>query len=42
MNSTMLTKIWRDKYIHEHHAYETKTTTTKKRNAGYVNVGIFQ
>ena len=24
MNSTMLTKIWRDKYIHEHHAYEKK------------------
>ena len=35
MNSTMLTKIWRDKYIHEHHAYE-------KKNAGYVNVGTFQ
>ena len=24
MNSIMLTKIWRDKYIHEHHAYEKK------------------
>ena len=33
----MLTKIRRDKYVHEHHAYETKATTTK--NAGYVNVG---
>ena len=30
MNSIMLTKIWRYKYIHEYHAYE-KTTTTKKR-----------
>ena len=39
MNSIMLTKIWRDKYIHEHHAYEKKTTT---KNAGYVNVGTFQ
>ena len=28
MNSIMLTKTWRDKYIHEHHAYEKKT---KKR-----------
>ena len=28
MNSIMLTKIWRYKYIHEHHAYEKKT---KKR-----------
>ena len=37
MNSIMLTKIWRDKYIHEHHAYEKK-----KKNAGYVNVGTFQ
>ena len=25
-------KIWRVKYIHEHHAYD-------KKNAGYVNVG---
>ena len=24
MNSIMLIKIWRDKYIHEHHAYEKK------------------
>ena len=40
-----MTKIWRDKYVHEHHAYETTTTTTKKKqkkNAGCVNVGIFQ
>ena len=30
MNSIMLTKIWRYKYIHEHHAYEKK----KQKNAG--------
>ena len=27
-------RIWTDKYVHEHHAYE-------KNNAGYVNVGRF-
>ena len=27
-------KIWTDKYVHEHHAYD-------KNNAGYVNVGSF-
>ena len=27
-------KIWTDKYVHEHHAYD-------KNNAGYVNVGTF-
>ena len=26
--------IWRDKYVHEHHAYD-------KNNAGYVNVRSF-
>ena len=25
----MLTKIRRDKHVHEHHAYETKTATKK-------------
>ena len=39
MNSIILIKIWRDKYIHEHQAYEKKT---KKKNAGYVNLGTFQ
>ena len=39
MNSIMLTKIWKVKYVYEHHAYEKKT---KKKNAGYVNVGAFQ
>ena len=28
-------KIWRVKYVHEHHAYG-------KNNAGYVNVRTFQ
>ena len=27
-------RIWTDKYVHEHHAYD-------KNNAGYVNVGSF-
>ena len=27
-------RIWADKYIHEHHAYD-------KNKAGYVNVGSF-
>ena len=27
-------RIWTDKYVHEHHAYD-------KNNAGYVNVGFF-
>ena len=27
-------KIWADKYVHEHHAYD-------KNNAGYMNVRIF-
>ena len=27
-------RIWTDKYIHEHHAYD-------KNKAGYVNVGSF-
>ena len=27
-------KIWTDKNVHEHHAYD-------KNNAGYVNVGTF-
>ena len=27
-------RIWADKYVHEHHAYD-------KNNAGYVNVGRF-
>ena len=26
-------RIWKDKYVHEHHAYD-------KNNAGYVNVGF--
>ena len=30
MNSIMLTKIWRDKYIHEHHAYEKKKKKQQK------------
>ena len=42
MNSIMLTKIWRDKYIHEHHAYEKNKNKNKNKNAGYVNVGSFQ
>ena len=25
---------WKDKYVHEHHAYD-------KNNAGYMNVGSF-
>ena len=29
MNSIMLTKIWRDKYIHEHHTYEKKQQQKK-------------
>ena len=37
MNSVMLTKIWRVKYVHEHHTYEKR-----KKNARYVNVGTFQ
>ena len=28
MNSIMLIKIWKDKYIHEHHAYEKKKKKT--------------
>ena len=31
MNSIMLIKIWRDKYIHEHHAYEKKKKKKKKK-----------
>ena len=27
-------RIWTDRYVHEHHAYD-------KNNAGYVNVGSF-
>ena len=27
-------RIWADKYVHEHHAYD-------KNNAGYVNIGVF-
>ena len=27
-------KIWTDKYVHEHHAYD-------KNNAGYVNAATF-
>ena len=27
-------RIWTDKYVHEHHAYD-------KNNGGYVNVGSF-
>ena len=26
-------RIWKDKYVHEHHAYD-------KNNAGYVSVGF--
>ena len=28
-------RIWTDKYVHEHHAYD-------KNKTGYVNVGSFQ
>ena len=28
-------RIWTDKYVHEHHAYD-------KNKAGYVNVGSFE
>ena len=27
-------RIWTDKYVHEHHAYD-------KNNAGYLNMGFF-
>ena len=33
-NYSNVYKIWTDKYVHEHHAYD-------KNNAEYVNVGSF-
>ena len=27
-------RIWTNKYVHEHHAYD-------KNNAGYLNIGFF-
>ena len=32
--SNVVKRIWRDKYVHEDHAYD-------QNNAGYVNVGPF-
>ena len=32
--ANVVKKIWRDKYVHEHHAYD-------KNNARYVNMGFF-
>ena len=32
--SNVVKKIWRDKYVHEHHAYD-------KNNARYVNMAFF-